>query len=95
MFNWLIQKINTALMAKMSASSSGAKSDHLTIGVLDIFGFESFKFNSFEQLCINYCNEKLQVQLCCTGDGCRALSLYLSSSMRLHCRQFASTDTCL
>jgi myosin heavy subunit len=61
MFNWLIEKINLALTAKMAATASASgKEKHTTIGVLDIFGFESFVKNSFEQLCINYCNEKLQ-----------------------------------
>uniref|UniRef100_A0A3Q3FUC3 Myosin IHb n=1 Tax=Labrus bergylta TaxID=56723 RepID=A0A3Q3FUC3_9LABR len=52
-FNWLVNKINESL-ANMDSSRK------TVIGLLDIYGFEVFSVNSFEQFCINYCNEKLQ-----------------------------------
>jgi myosin-1 len=51
LFDWIVARLNKALIAQ--------KPD-LWIGVLDIYGFEVFDKNSFEQLCINYVNEKLQ-----------------------------------
>ncbi|MFS7888773.1 putative myosin ATPase [Helianthus anomalus] len=48
----LVDKINVSI-------GQDSKSNSL-IGVLDIYGFESFKTNSFEQFCINFTNEKLQ-----------------------------------
>ncbi len=60
MFDWLVNRINTAVAIQKPGSESVASKDFPFIGVLDIFGFEIFEFNSFEQLCINYCNEKLQ-----------------------------------
>ncbi|KAI9893426.1 MAG: class II myosin [Vezdaea aestivalis] len=52
LFDWIVQRVNVSLRARGAAAHS--------IGILDIYGFEIFERNSFEQLCINYVNEKLQ-----------------------------------
>ncbi|KAG9343474.1 hypothetical protein JZ751_013640, partial [Albula glossodonta] len=57
MFVWIVEKINTAIN---KSPSNGPAFDRQTIGLLDIFGFENFYKNSFEQLCINFANEQLQ-----------------------------------
>uniref|UniRef100_A0A4W6D4G4 Myosin VC n=1 Tax=Lates calcarifer TaxID=8187 RepID=A0A4W6D4G4_LATCA len=54
LFDCIINRINTALKVPGK--------QHAFIGVLDIYGFETFDINSFEQFCINYANEKLQQQ---------------------------------
>jgi myosin-5 len=58
-FLWLVREINAATCAEDNYTGDRS-SDFGTIGLLDIFGFESFPVNGFEQLCINYANEKLQ-----------------------------------
>lgn len=54
-FRWLVNQINAAL-------STGRASAATSLCILDIYGFECFAENSFEQLCINYANERLQQQ---------------------------------
>ncbi|CAL8107310.1 unnamed protein product [Orchesella dallaii] len=53
LFVWIVSKINSAIFHPRGGI-------HMSIGVLDIFGFENFESNSFEQFCINYANENLQ-----------------------------------
>ncbi|XP_059885016.1 unconventional myosin-Vb isoform X2 [Delphinus delphis] len=54
LFGWIVGHVNKALHTSLK--------QHSFIGVLDIYGFETFDVNSFEQFCINYANEKLQQQ---------------------------------
>ncbi|CAL8321724.1 unnamed protein product [Merluccius merluccius] len=57
LFSWIVNRINALLQPDMNicAAESG-----MNVGILDIFGFENFKRNSFEQLCINIANEQIQ-----------------------------------
>uniref|UniRef100_A0A3B4E5A8 non-specific serine/threonine protein kinase n=1 Tax=Pygocentrus nattereri TaxID=42514 RepID=A0A3B4E5A8_PYGNA len=57
LFSWIVNRINALLQSdtNICASESG-----MNVGILDIFGFENFKKNSFEQLCINIANEQIQ-----------------------------------
>lgn len=52
LFDWIVARTNKSLQTRAKVET--------TIGILDIYGFEIFENNSFEQLCINYVNEKLQ-----------------------------------
>ena len=53
LFDWIVDRVNLSFSNMNSATFK-------SIGILDIYGFEIFEHNSFEQLCINYVNEKLQ-----------------------------------
>ncbi|XP_064257290.1 unconventional myosin-Ia isoform X1 [Passer domesticus] len=53
LFDWLVNRINASIQVKSDKQRK-------VMGVLDIYGFEIFQDNGFEQFIINYCNEKLQ-----------------------------------
>uniref|UniRef100_A0A023FBM3 Putative myosin class ii heavy chain n=1 Tax=Triatoma infestans TaxID=30076 RepID=A0A023FBM3_TRIIF len=53
LFSWLVSRFNKSLQPEHKINNN-------VMGILDIYGFEIFQKNSFEQFCINYCNEKLQ-----------------------------------
>uniref|UniRef100_A0A8D2LXW0 Myosin IXA n=1 Tax=Varanus komodoensis TaxID=61221 RepID=A0A8D2LXW0_VARKO len=59
LFDWIVFRINHALLNTKDLEES-TKVMTLSIGVLDIFGFEDYESNSFEQFCINFANERLQ-----------------------------------
>uniref|UniRef100_A0ABI7XAK1 Myosin IG n=1 Tax=Felis catus TaxID=9685 RepID=A0ABI7XAK1_FELCA len=58
LFEWVVNRINCVMEPRGRDPRRDGKDT--VIGVLDIYGFEVFPVNSFEQFCINYCNEKLQ-----------------------------------
>eukprot|EP00946_MAST-07B_sp_MAST-7B-sp1_P000898 g898.t1 len=67
LFLWLVKRINDAIIVPSAFNprrkgTLSQQTEASFIGVLDIFGFETFETNSFEQLCVNYANEKLQQQ---------------------------------
>ncbi|XP_048385403.1 unconventional myosin-Id-like [Stegostoma tigrinum] len=58
LFCWIVNRINDVI--EVNGYDPRIHGKNTVIGVLDIYGFEIFENNSFEQFCINYCNEKLQ-----------------------------------
>jgi myosin-5 len=72
LFLWVVKEVNAATCAEDNYKG-GSMKEFGIVGLLDIFGFESFVVNRFEQLCINYANEKLQQKF--TEDTFRAVQL--------------------
>ncbi|KAK2703963.1 hypothetical protein QYM36_017713, partial [Artemia franciscana] len=78
-FIWIVDQVNKAIQV---SGSEGGKTVNFTVnGVLDIYGFEIFDRNSFEQFCINYCNKKLQQLFIESQDGSPDQSWHSSTNI--------------
>ena len=62
LFEFIVRRVNSSITVGSNDRAGLSEGNSAFIKILDIFGFESFEINSFEQLCINYCNESLQQQ---------------------------------
>lgn len=91
LFNYIVDRLN----ALLSPPSTGSGKDELCfIGVLDIYGFERFPVNSFEQFCINYANERLQHEF--TQHVFRAeQELYKAEDIRWSFIRFRDNQPCI
>ena len=67
-FDWLVRIINSATSADSNYNDNIDVDQYGTIGLLDIFGFESFAINRFKQFCIKYANEKLVREKLCENN---------------------------
>ena len=85
MFDWIVVHINESLKTK---------NEKYSVGILDIFGFEVFQTNSFEQLCINYANEKLQYHF---NDVIfnQEMDMYKQENIPLDAIQFSDNIDCV
>jgi len=98
LFKWIVAAVNRSLRddddqlrAHTLLKSQTVKS---YVGILDVFGFESFGVNSFEQLCINYTNEKLQqvfVEEVFKGE----MAVYQAEGINIDKMTYVSNDECL
>ncbi|KAM7071249.1 myosin-IIIa-like [Acridotheres tristis] len=100
LFSWIVNRINTLLKPDKHLSEND---DGLNIGILDIFGFENFKKNSFEQLCINIANEQIQFyfnqhvfaweqEISTTTDSVEGEETGNEKCVILHCNPMAQND---
>ena len=90
-FDWLVQRIN-AVSATGGEHEADVSSQRF-IGVLDIFGFEIFQTNSFEQLCINFANERLQRNFTMTTFQAEE-GLYTSEGIEFDHIEYADNKPC-